>query len=101
MNSPNPHLIAEQQFDAKAFKRNLLKLVKEGKYHHTIERRIRKIPLPILPKYMKAIEGNSRSAAVFSFCCECMGWDNYTAGVKECTDLGCPLYNFRPYKDKE
>jgi len=44
--------------------------------------------------YDKAVEGNSRKAAMHAFCLECCGWQ-----IKEvflCTDLGCPLYPYRP-----
>jgi hypothetical protein len=48
-------------------------------------------------KYDKAIEGNSLRAACDSFCLECVQWEKEE--VKKCTDLGCPLYPYRPYKE--
>ena len=44
--------------------------------------------------YDKAITGKSRKAAMHAQCLECCGWQ-----IKElflCTDLGCPLYPYRP-----
>ena len=44
--------------------------------------------------YDKAVSGKSRKAAMHAFCNECCGWQ-----IKEvflCTDLGCPLYSYRP-----
>jgi len=44
--------------------------------------------------YDKAVTGSSRKAAMHAFCLECCGWQ-----IKEvflCTDLGCPLYSYRP-----
>jgi len=44
--------------------------------------------------YDRAVAGKSRKAAMHSFCIECCGYQ-----IKEvylCTDLGCPLYPYRP-----
>jgi len=44
--------------------------------------------------YNKAVSGKSRKAAMRAFCAECCGYQ-----IKEiylCTDLGCPLYPYRP-----
>ncbi len=52
--------------------------------------------------YLKATEGNSRDAAIRAFCYECMGYDaGYRESIKNCTDVGCPLYPYRPHKATE
>lgn len=54
----------------------------------------RQIPILYRSLYARAIGGKSRKAAMHSFCLECCGWQ-----IKEvflCTDLGCPLYPYRP-----
>lgn len=44
--------------------------------------------------YDKAVSGKSRKAAMRAFCAECCGWQ--INEVYLCTDLGCPLYPYRP-----
>lgn len=67
----------------------------------TPEKRISQMPTIhdglYIRKYKKAMEGNSLRCAVDSFCLECNGWERIY--VKSCTDTGCPLYPYRPYKD--
>lgn len=46
--------------------------------------------------YEKAMSGNSRQSAIKAFCLECCHWE-YNE-VAACTDDGCPLYPYRPYK---
>jgi hypothetical protein len=59
-----------------------------------ITNRRAQIPKAYRGIYEKAMEGNSRKAAMHAFCLECCGYQ-----IKEvfaCTDLGCPLYPYRP-----
>lgn len=59
-----------------------------------IEARRAQIPKLYLATYEKAIGGRSRKSAMHAFCLECCGWQ-----IKEvflCSDLGCPLYPYRP-----
>ena len=52
------------------------------------------IPKLYRATYEKAVKGKSRKAALRAFCAECCGYQ-----IKEvylCTDLGCPLYPYRP-----
>ena len=59
-----------------------------------IEARRTQIPKLYLATYEKAIGGRSRKSAMHAFCLECCGWQ-----IKEvflCSDLGCPLYPYRP-----
>lgn len=46
------------------------------------------------PTYNRAMTGKSRKAAMRAFCAECCGWE--IREVFLCTDLGCPLYPYRP-----
>jgi len=59
-----------------------------------ISERLAQMPRLYRALYERAIAGNSRKAAMHSFCLECCGWQ-----IKEvflCTDLGCSLYPYRP-----
>lgn len=46
--------------------------------------------------YDRAMAGNSRLAAMTSFCLECVGWDKKEVAL--CTAPACPLYPYRPYR---
>lgn len=59
-----------------------------------IAARLAQIPKLYRATYEKAVRGKSRKAALRAFCAECCGYQ-----IKEvylCTDLGCPLYPYRP-----
>ncbi|HUV84261.1 MAG TPA: hypothetical protein VMV86_01045 [Methanosarcinales archaeon] len=47
--------------------------------------------------YKKALTGRSLRAAISSQCLECVGWQ--IDEVRKCTDLACPLFAVRPYKE--
>ena len=52
--------------------------------------------------YLQAFDGKSFPAAIRAFCHMCVGWDDMVNGIRNCTDLACPLYAKRPYqRDKE
>ena len=63
-----------------------------------IEKRLNQIPKIYRAIYKSAMKGTSRKSAIHSFCLECTGYDKEE--VRLCTDLGCPLYEFRPYKER-
>jgi hypothetical protein len=46
-------------------------------------------------QYIKAMTTRSLKAAVNSKCLDCCCWQ--ASEVKKCTDVECPLYNYRPY----
>ena len=46
--------------------------------------------------YDKAVSGKSLRAAINSFCLECVCWQ--IEEIRNCTDLGCPLFSLRPYQ---
>ena len=51
-------------------------------------------------EYRRAMTGKSRVMAVKSFCAECLGWEKPLAkAIRACTDRGCPLYPYRPYRE--
>ncbi|MFX0198515.1 MAG: hypothetical protein ACFFCW_20540 [Candidatus Hodarchaeota archaeon] len=59
-----------------------------------IATRLAQMPKLHRATYERAIIGRSRKAATHSFCCECCGYQ--IQEVYLCTDLGCPLYPYRP-----
>ncbi len=49
--------------------------------------------------YDKAMTGKSQKAGIKAFCHECFGnAPGCTHEIHECTDKGCPLYPYRPYR---
>jgi len=56
--------------------------------------RLAQIPESQRRIYTKAVGRKSMAAAVKSFCYECVGYAREE--VKLCTDLGCPLWLYRP-----
>lgn len=48
--------------------------------------------------YDKAVSGKSLRAAVNSFCVQCVMYQREE--VRLCTSLACPLWLYRPYRDK-
>ena len=54
---------------------------------------IRDIPQRFEKLYRRAKTGRSQSAGIRSFCLECVGYE--TEEVKLCTDLDCPLFEYR------
>jgi hypothetical protein len=44
----------------------------------------------------------SKAAMINSFCLECMGWENDAVeSIRHCSAPLCPLFNGRPYRDRE
>ncbi len=56
--------------------------------------RLAQMPKQYRPTYERAMTGKSRKAAMHAFCAECCGYQ--IQEVYLCTDLGCPLYPYRP-----
>ncbi|MDI9432344.1 MAG: hypothetical protein QM570_11550 [Planctomycetota bacterium] len=53
----------------------------------------RDVPRRFQKLYRRAMTGRSQSAAIRSFCLECMA---YVADeIRDCTDTGCPLFAYR------
>ncbi|MFC1781112.1 hypothetical protein ACFLZ8_02475 [Planctomycetota bacterium] len=63
-----------------------------------IQDRLRQIPKVYRAIYKSATKGKSRKSAIHSFCLECCGYEKES--VRQCTDSGCCLYEFRPYKER-
>lgn len=63
-----------------------------------IEQRCQQMPDIHLANYKRAMRGRSMKAAIKAFCLECVCWQKEE--VRLCTDLGCPLYPYRPYKNR-
>jgi hypothetical protein len=63
-----------------------------------IVQRMAQIPKIHQAVYKSAVSGKSRKNAVKAFCLECVCWQKEE--VRSCTDLGCPLYPYRPYKNR-
>jgi hypothetical protein len=54
------------------------------------------MPVSYRQRYKNAVERKSMRAAVDSFCVECVGYQREE--IKVCTDQGCPLWAYRPYR---
>ena len=50
--------------------------------------------------FKRAHGGKSKAAAIKSKCQECFGFDDYREAVKDCRGYTCPLWPYRPYKEK-
>lgn len=57
-----------------------------------------RLPSASLNKAFDNID-RSRKDAIKIFCVECVGGaPGYRGVIRDCTDIGCPLYPWRPYK---
>jgi len=54
------------------------------------------IPVSMQKTYDRAMSGKSPRNGIKAMCQECMGYDRYEVSL--CTDRGCPLYPYRPYR---
>lgn len=61
-----------------------------------IAERLTNMPESWRKTYLKAVGGKNRAAGVKAFCQECVGYER--AEVTACTDRGCPLWLYRPYR---
>lgn len=58
------------------------------------------IPSSCHNTYRKAHTG-SRPAAIKAMCLMCQGWDDGARkAVRDCADVGCPLWSVRPFQGK-
>ena len=64
-----------------------------------VAKRLKNIPPMYKGIYRKAMTGKSFRAAMHAQCLECVMWQRIE--VAKCTDKGCPLYNYRPYKEED
>jgi len=63
-----------------------------------IARRRADMPKVHRHNYDKAVSGKSMKAATKAFCLECVQWQKEE--VRLCSSLACPLYPYRPYKNR-
>lgn len=64
--------------------------------------RRKQIPESIRAFYDRAVSGDgSPRNAIKAMCQMCMGWEDWRAAIRDCTDPACPLYQYRPYQVKE
>ena len=61
------------------------------------DQRRKQIPRKYRKIYDRAVGGKSLRSCINAQCLECVGW--VSKEVTLCTDLGCPLYSVRPYRD--
>ncbi len=60
--------------------------------------RLAEMPQNCRLTYLRGMKGDSRAAAVKSFCQMCMGWHDLAREIEACMDPACPLYPYRPYQ---
>ncbi len=63
-----------------------------------IAKRLAAMPSTCRGAYKKAVNHKSMRAAVNSQCLECIGYIRKEISV--CSDLGCPLYSYRPFQKR-
>jgi len=63
-----------------------------------IAERLKAMPSLYRGAYKRAVEHKSMRSAINSQCVECVGYVRKEVSV--CTDLGCPLYSYRPYQKR-
>ena len=66
-----------------------------------IDERLSQMPENCRNVYLKAVNRKSMIGAIKANCQECMGWSDYQAEIHNCTDLGCPLWRYRPYQKRK
>ena len=62
-----------------------------------IAQRRAQMPVKYRRIYDRAVEGKSLRSCINAQCLECVGW--VSREVSLCTDLACPLYAVRPYRN--
>jgi len=59
------------------------------------------IPVSHRSKYKAALAGTGGLAgAIKSKCASCVGFEDVTLRVGECTAYKCPLWSYRPYQER-
>jgi len=61
-----------------------------------IAERLQHIPQSFRATYKRAVSGKGFRAAISAQCLECCGWQREE--VKNCADLACPLWLYRPVR---
>jgi hypothetical protein len=67
----------------------------ENNRQQKIKCRILEIPKKYRKIYKKAVETNSKAAAIEAFCLECVCWQKNE--IINCSCLTCPLFGVRPF----
>ena len=68
----------------------------DGLREMRVAERRAQVPRSYKATYDKAVSGKSLRAAINAFCLECVCWQ--IEEIRNCTDLGCPLFGVRPYR---
>ena len=68
----------------------------KGTQRRQVAKRLLEMPARSRNNYLTAMGGKSMAAGIKSHCMECVCW--VRTEVVQCTDLGCPLYPYRPFK---
>jgi len=76
-----------------------VKFPAESAQEVAIRDRVSEMPKSCVKTYLAAMKGRSARSAIRAFCHMCMGWADYRAGIRRCSDPACPLYPYRPYRD--
>lgn len=92
----------EKMRNVPAIMAELLNDLESTKQGRQVEDRLEQMPVSRRATYTKAMRGRSRGSAIRAFCQMCVGWQISVDGenqIEDCTDLGCPLYPYRPYRE--
>lgn len=63
-----------------------------------VKDRALEVPKTCVRTYLTAMRGKSKQAGIRAYCQMCLGWQDFRAGIQNCTDPSCPLYTYRPYR---
>ena len=74
-------------------------MLRMSKQAEKIAKRRADMPEVYRANYDKAMTGKSLKAASKAFCLECVQWQREE--VRLCPSYACPLWLYRPYKDKQ
>ena len=72
------------------------KMVISPERQAAIDKRYNEMPQNYRKTYLKAVHCKSMRAALSAFCLECV--IDQRVEIQKCTDLGCPLWGYRPYQ---
>ena len=64
-----------------------------------VAHRLGQMPVTCRGNYLKAMGGKAPVSAVKAFCLMCVGWQR--EHVRLCTDPACPLFPYRPFRDRD
>jgi hypothetical protein len=57
------------------------------------------VPARYTPLFLRAFEGNSRTAAIKAHCLTCVGFT--PKEIRGCTVWRCPMHPYRPYQRED